>query len=329
MVESLAQGLGPDGEPRVELKEDKLTVTAQKAGHERVQEFLTVCQKGLTAAQWRDVLPGPPRLLTVVPKAEFNGAPLEQVVEHIRKATGQNLAVDWKELGSAGIDRGTKVTLRMREVDGLKLLMTVLPGLEVAAGKARLEPVFILGGQVCLITTEAGAQKQMRLAAFELMGKSQGRQATLADVTALMEQIRKTVAPASWQGAAQGKGLLLEAGPRRLMCCQSAAKIRATAELIDKAWGLADRRPMERPQAGPSSDNPPRANDTGAGPTTTTRPTAGADDELRARNLLQLADNLMEAGKHEAARERYMEILKRYPGSKAAEAAKEKLGPMK
>ncbi|MCY2928043.1 MAG: hypothetical protein NTV86_00835 [Planctomycetota bacterium] len=49
------------------------------------------------------------------------------------------------------------------------------------------------------------------------------------------------------------------------------------------------------------------------------------DPEVRAQNLLQLADNLMEAGKVEAAMERYRMILEQCPKTKAADAAKGKI----
>jgi TolA-binding protein len=49
------------------------------------------------------------------------------------------------------------------------------------------------------------------------------------------------------------------------------------------------------------------------------------DPEVRAKSLLQLADTLMEAGKVEAAMERYRMILERYPRTKAADTARKKV----
>lgn len=60
------------------------------------------------------------------------------------------------------------------------------------------------------------------------------------------------------------------------------------------------------------------------------RPAPVPDDpETRAKNLLALADNLAEAGKTEAALQRYQSILEKYPQTAAAAVAMERMGGMK
>ena len=59
------------------------------------------------------------------------------------------------------------------------------------------------------------------------------------------------------------------------------------------------------------------------------KPVAPGNDEQSARGLLQLADDLLDGGKKEAAQKRYDEIIKRFPRTKAASVAKEKLESLK
>ena len=109
----------------------------------------------------------------------------------------------------------------------------------------------------------------------------------------------------------------------------------AVRKLLAEAKAKDTRSSNERlgpdePKAAPSKAAPAPAAQ--ATPPSAPKPAAAPvsqDPEKVAQNRLQLAEILEKAGKADAARKEYGRIVEQYPGTKAAEAAKQKLEALK
>ncbi len=76
-----------------------------------------------------------------------------------------------------------------------------------------------------------------------------------------------------------------------------------------------DRKPAEKPESAPASEDKEKKE----------KPSSDAQDEARAQTSLRLGQALERSGKLSGAIDYYRRVVKEYPDTKAATAAKERL----
>src|SRR5207245_8575676 len=70
-----------------------------------------------------------------LPELRFDQAPLADVIDFMRDVTGANLAVNWRTMEAAGIDRKTPVSARLHDVRFAKALAAILADAGASAVK--------------------------------------------------------------------------------------------------------------------------------------------------------------------------------------------------
>jgi hypothetical protein len=93
-----------------------------------------------------------------LPQVNFQGVALSDAFDYIRDVTQANIHVDWKSLEAAGVDKGTVVNIRLRDVPVRKLLNLLL---NEAGGQGGALLTYYADEGVIEITTREVADKQM------------------------------------------------------------------------------------------------------------------------------------------------------------------------
>jgi len=102
---------------------------------------------------------GQPRALGLtLPQVNFQGVALSDAFDYIRDVTQANIHVDWKALEAAGVDKGTVVNIRLRDVPVRKLLNLLL---NEAGGQGGALLTYYADEGVIEVTTREVADKQM------------------------------------------------------------------------------------------------------------------------------------------------------------------------
>jgi RNA polymerase sigma factor (sigma-70 family) len=83
-----------------------------------------------------------------LPEVNFDGVGLSDAIDFLRDVSGANIAVNWKALEAAGINRNAPVTVRLKDVKFDQALKSLLAS---AGGNTRL--VYTVEGNVINITT--------------------------------------------------------------------------------------------------------------------------------------------------------------------------------
>jgi hypothetical protein len=94
----------------------------------------------------------------VLPDVNFSGVAFSDAIDYIRDVTGANIHVDWKSLEAAGVDKGTVLNMRLRNVQVRKVLNLIL---NEAGGQGGSLLTFYVDQGVIEITTREVADKQM------------------------------------------------------------------------------------------------------------------------------------------------------------------------
>ena len=128
-----------------------------------------------------------PRLSTKLPTFSLEDTPFEDALNFLENLTGITFYVDWQRLEFAGVDRGTPLTLQLRDVSARKALTLVLDGV------SPLEPLtFYADGGVLHITTQEHADSQLVIRVY--------------DVRDLLHVVPDFVGPGLGTGGAGGGG---------------------------------------------------------------------------------------------------------------------------
>jgi len=93
-----------------------------------------------------------------LPQVNFQGVALSDAFDYIRDVTQANIHVDWKSLEAAGVDKGTVVNIRLRDVPVRKLLNLLL---NEAGGQGGALLTYYADEGVIEVTTREVADKQM------------------------------------------------------------------------------------------------------------------------------------------------------------------------
>ena len=97
-------------------------------------------------------------LSRILPQVNFSGVALNDAIDYIRDVTGANLHVDWKSLEAAGVDKGTALNIRLRNVQVRKVLNLIL---NEAGGQGGSLLTFYVDQGVIEITTREVADRQL------------------------------------------------------------------------------------------------------------------------------------------------------------------------
>jgi tetratricopeptide (TPR) repeat protein len=154
---------------------------------------------------------------------------LEKVMNFVRDTMGVNVIVNWAALSAAGVDRNSPVTVSMKEVPFRKALKTIL----TQADKGKGSLVFCVQDGTLVVTTRADLMSERfqvvktydvrdLLAGFPVPIAATGTQPAFQDpaerrkraMANLIETIKITVAPESWQQAGGTGGTIQEADGR-------------------------------------------------------------------------------------------------------------------
>ena len=181
-----------------------------------------------------------------LPELNFDGVALTDVIDFLRDVSGSNITVNWKALETAGVERNTPVTLRLKDVKFSQALNSVLAS---AGGNAKLR--YTLEGNVIDITTgddaggAAGGGGAEHAAARPGEG---GRAARLVyevkDIAGgaereavLLKMITGSVAPSTWKEGGGSGEAKFEGG--KLVVTTTTENQKAIANLLEQVRKLA------------------------------------------------------------------------------------------
>lgn len=97
----------------------------------------------------------------IVPSVDFDEMPLEEVVEWFHDTTDINFHVNWNSLESQGVDRNTRVSLKLQNVQPGKVLDLVLSNAASAAGYEGIKLDYMIEGGVIEISTREQLSEKM------------------------------------------------------------------------------------------------------------------------------------------------------------------------
>jgi general secretion pathway protein D len=187
------------------------------------------------------------KLKEILPEFDFQEAPLENVIEHLQEVQRVNIAVDWDDLTSSGIERDKPVSVQLRglpfgtvlkevlaQVGGdRKLSFSITDGLLRIATKDKLDRnkvVLVYDIRDLLVCVprfnnaatmdpaqalsqgaQGGGGGQQLFQSTQQQRETEANQQRTTDIVQkIMEIIRQTVEPDSWVEAGGGEGSIRE-----------------------------------------------------------------------------------------------------------------------
>jgi hypothetical protein len=147
-----------------------------------------------------------------LPEINFDGAGLSDVIDFLRDTSGANVVVEWKWLESAGLDRNTPVTLRVRNVSLAHALDLVLSS--AAGGSVPLE--YAIDRNVIRISTGDHLESLAEIRAYDVRDIVPGEM----PMPQLAKLIEESVAPDSWRSAGGSVGSI-HASKNKLIVTQN------------------------------------------------------------------------------------------------------------
>ncbi|MBU0617802.1 MAG: hypothetical protein KKI02_08805 [Planctomycetes bacterium] len=215
---------------------------------------------------------------TVQPEVNFEEQPFDQVVGFLTDLNQMNIAVDWEDLASNGIDRDKPVSVRLNDVKLRTVLSEVLTqvggdvplkyavgeGLVRVATKEKLDrdkhilvydirdlmtkiPRFLNGGQGDLLQSKVNGLDETgnRSNLFDSRGRDLEAVARKGEpneemVDQIMDLVRTTIEPDSWRETGGGEGALRELNGQLIVYNTSEAhqQVRALLSQLREARAL-------------------------------------------------------------------------------------------
>ncbi len=104
------------------------------------------------------------KLRNKVPRLDFAESPLQDVLSFLRDTTGANIVTNWPALTAAGVDRTTKITLRLINVSAETALQKVLE----QAGGATAVLTYVVDHGVITISTKDDLSKKTLTRVYDI-----------------------------------------------------------------------------------------------------------------------------------------------------------------
>ena len=283
-----------------------------------------------------------------VARMDFTRTPVKDAIQFIRERSGMNILTDWRALEKFGIASATAVTVTARDVSVSEALRLILADVAKGSKTVRFEAI----GGVVVISTPADllaiqktrqveqARRRVAGAADQAvwkkldgpMPKIDFKDIPLNDALTFWREVLSVPLMVDWKAledlgvqktsritvhlrnataATTLWAMLLNTGNTR----ELAIGVKNGAVTISKAGAI----PL-RPPAGTARPTPP--------PRKPSPPKAPPSDDTAAARMLRLAELYRSNKNTDKAVGLYREIVKRYPGTKAAGAARKYLAEM-
>ncbi|KPK80540.1 MAG: hypothetical protein AMJ81_11920 [Phycisphaerae bacterium SM23_33] len=180
--------------------------------------------------------PAPPAdpLAKTLPKVEFSGIPLGDVIQYFRDVTGANIHIRWAALEQAGINKDTPVNIKAAGVTAQRALELVLED----AGGANPLDYMVKDGVIVISTADDLARhtETMTLDVRDLVDPTDDKA-----IGGLMDLIRENVAPDSWRQVG-GRGAVSELNGA-LVVTNTPKAVKEVEALVESLRKVQTRRP--------------------------------------------------------------------------------------